>query len=545
MAEPSGNPATSLTNLPPTSAQRRFALAVVVLQFAACAVVAAFPVSAPRIDSFVPVILTIVFVAEFFTAILLFSQSTLDASRATVMLANGYLFSALIVVPHALTFPGAFAPKGLLGAGIQSSGWLNVFWHLGFLAGVAGYTFMKGERQTREGAPASALAVFFRSATIQAGVVLVLTWAVTAGHDFMPRLFLDDMQYAPLAYYAAGALVLASLLVLLAVWMRRTSVLDLWIMVAVCMLISEMALVTFGRTVRFDVGWYVARTLAVAVSTVVLVALLTEVMQMYARLSRANALLERERRNRLMTVQAATSSIAHEVRQALTGVTLNADAARKGLERVPPDVDTALEALIDIGGAGHRANEVLTNVRGLFGIGDHARRPVDVNGLILEALQLVRERLDDLRVASHVELASDLPWVAGQRVQLQEVVLNLVNNAIDAMSFHESGSRTLTVRTRRNGPDAIAMEVEDSGPGIAPERLGRIFEPFVTTKPNGTGLGLAICSMIVESHRGHLTASSDGANGALFQVILPVVPRSEQGSFDIISVSNTVAVAQR
>ena len=524
MTGASGNPGISLASVPPSPAQFRFALVVVVLQFAACAAVAAFPASGPRIDSFVPVILTIVFVAELVTSVLLFSQSTLSASRAIVVLANGYLFSALVVVPHALTFPGAFAPTGLLGAGIQSSAWLNVFWHLGFLAGVAGYAWAKGERRPADGVPGSVPAVFFRSLAIQASLVCILTWAVTAGNGLMPRLFLDDLTYAPLAYYAAGMLVLVSLFVLAATWMRRKSVLDLWIMVAICMLTSEMALVTFGRTVRFDLGWYVSRTLAVAVSMVVLIALLTEVMQMYARLARANSLLERERRNRLMTVQAATSSIAHEVRQALTGVILNADSARTMLERVPPDVGMALEALSDIGGEGHRADDVLTNIRGLFGGDDHEPQPVDLNNLIREALHLLRERLDDHRVATRVELASGLPPVAGQRVQLQEVILNLVHNAIDAMSLHEVGGRTLTVRTRPNGADAIVMEVEDTGLGIEPERLGRIFEPFVTTKPKGTGLGLAICATIIESHRGRLTATSDGANGAVFQVVLPVGP---------------------
>ena len=140
--------ATSLAYLTPTLAQRRFALGVIVFQFVACAVVAPFPTLVPRIDSFVPVVLAIVFVANLITAVLLLNQSSLIASRALLILANGYLFSALIVIPHALTFPGAFAPKGLLGAGFQSSGWLNVFWHIGFLAAVAGYAYLiAGERR--------------------------------------------------------------------------------------------------------------------------------------------------------------------------------------------------------------------------------------------------------------------------------------------------------------------------------------------------------------------------------------------------------------
>ena len=113
--------AISLTNLPPTSGERRFALIVVVLQFVACAVIAPIPATVPRIDGFIPFILAIISVADLITAVLLFSQASFPASRALLVLANGYLFSAFIVIPHALTFPGAFTPKGLLGAGIDSS----------------------------------------------------------------------------------------------------------------------------------------------------------------------------------------------------------------------------------------------------------------------------------------------------------------------------------------------------------------------------------------------------------------------------------------
>src|SRR5262249_27793039 len=320
VAEASDNRAISLAFLAPTAAQRRFALIVVVLQFVACAVVAPFPAHVPRIDSFVPVILAIVFVAYLVTAVLLFGQSAITASRAILVLANGYLFSALIVVPHALTFPGAFAPQGLLGAGVQTSGWLNVIWHFGFLVAVAGYACLKDAKHGRDAVPASVLPVFLRSLAMLIGLVCALTWAVTAGDRFMPRLFLDDLSYAPLVHWVAGALVLMSVLVLLLMWTRRTSALDLWIMVALCMLISEMALVTFGVTARFYLGWYVSRTLAVAVSTVVLIALLSEAMRLSAKLARTNVMLERERRSKLMNLHEAMSSISHEMRQPLTAI---------------------------------------------------------------------------------------------------------------------------------------------------------------------------------------------------------------------------------
>jgi hypothetical protein len=314
---------STLATAPATPRQRRGALLVVVFQFAACAVVAPFPAYLPRIDGFVPFILAIIFVADFITAVLLFSQTT--ASRAILILANGYLFSALIVVPHALTFPGAFAPKGLLGAGAQSSGWLNVFWHLGFLAAVVGYACLKDWEQTSEAIPISGLPAFLLSLAIQISVVCVLTWGVTAGDTFMPRLFYDDLTNAPPLHYTTGMLVLISVLSLLLMWTRRTSALDLWIMVTICMVISEMALVTFGMTARFYLGWYVARTLAVAVSTVVLIALVAETTRLHAEVLEANVRYRRERDHtnllmseldhRVKNVLALVSAIAFRTRE--------------------------------------------------------------------------------------------------------------------------------------------------------------------------------------------------------------------------------------
>jgi PAS domain S-box-containing protein len=324
--------AISLAQLPPTLAQRRFALVVVAFQFVVCAVVAPFPTVVPRIDSFVPVIAAIAFVADLITAVLLLNQSSIAASRALLVLANGYLFSALIIIPHALTFPGAFAPKGLLGAGVQSSGLLNVFWHLGFLVAVAGYAWLKGGERRDAAILPSVLSSFCWSATIQVSLVCALTWVVTAGDSVMPRFFLDDRSAAPLLYYAAGILLVISMLVLLLMWTRRTSVLDLWIVVAICMFISEMTLVTFGMTARFYLGWYITRTLAMVVATVVLIALLSESMRLYAEVSSANVkTLEHEAtvmesEARLQEALAAGAIMAFEW-DAITGLMKRSDNA--------------------------------------------------------------------------------------------------------------------------------------------------------------------------------------------------------------------------
>jgi Membrane-associated sensor, integral membrane domain/HWE histidine kinase len=311
VAEASDKRTISLAHQPVTSQQYRFVLAIAALQFVACLVISSFPTSVPRIDGFVPAILTIVFVADLITAVLLFNQSSLIGSRALLILANGYLFSAIIVIPHALTFPGAFAPKGLLGASAQSSAWLNVFWNLGFIVAVAGYAWLKDEEHRNDAIQPPTLSSFCWSAMVQIGVICVLTAAVTAGDGFMPRMFSDDLNSTPLVHYAAGTIVLLSVLALLLIWTRLTSVLDLCVMVVICMLITEKTLVAFGMTTRFSLGWYVSRSLVVAVSIVVLIALLSKLMRLHSTLLRSqgqqrtlNAELDHRVKNVLATVSA-------------------------------------------------------------------------------------------------------------------------------------------------------------------------------------------------------------------------------------------------
>jgi two-component sensor histidine kinase len=302
-------PAISLAHQPATLRQRRFVLSVAVLQFVACLVISSFPASVPRIDGFIPAILAVVFVADLITAILLFNQSSLIASRALMVLANGYLFSALIVIPHALTFPGAFAPTGLLGASAQTSGWLNAVWNLGFIVAVTGYAWLKDEEHRNDAISPSTLSAFCWSAAIQIGLICALTWAVVAGDRFIPRMFSDDLNYTPVLHYATGTIVLLSVVALLLMRTRLTSVLDLWVVFAICSLITEKTLVTLGMTTRFSLGWYVSRALIVAVSITVLIALLSELMRLGATLLRSqdqqrtlNAELDHRVKNVLATV---------------------------------------------------------------------------------------------------------------------------------------------------------------------------------------------------------------------------------------------------
>jgi signal transduction histidine kinase len=233
-------------------------------------------------------------------------------------------------------------------------------------------------------------------------------------------------------------------------------------------------------------------------------------------------MLERERDNRLLNAQAVTAVIAHEIRQPLSAIVTNADAALLWLERTPPNHDKARATLTSIKSDGHRASDVLNGIRALFGKGSWERQPIDMNRLVLGVTDSLKEHLDRHGVATRYELAAELPLVNGHGVQLREVVFNLINNAVEAMVGTTNRSRMLRLRTEVCGRDEIVVSVEDSGPGIDPRQLEKVFNAFVSTKAHGTGLGLAICRMIVEGHGGRLTASSDAKGGALFKFMLPI-----------------------
>jgi PAS domain S-box-containing protein len=237
--------------------------------------------------------------------------------------------------------------------------------------------------------------------------------------------------------------------------------------------------------------------------------------------------LEGERDNKLMNIEAVTASIAHEVRQPLAAIAMNGEAALQFLEGMPLDIDRVRAILNQMMGDCHRVSDVFDTIRALFRRVDQKREPTVVNDIVLDVLQSMREELTDHGVTTETQLAPELQRVDGHRNQLRQVIFNLIHNAIESMDNTMDRSRVLRVMTKSHVSDAIIVAVEDSGPGINPTRLEKIFEPFITTKPDGMGLGLAICRMIVERHGGKLSALSDGKNGARFQLVLPVSVRPE------------------
>jgi C4-dicarboxylate-specific signal transduction histidine kinase len=289
----------------------------------------------------------------------------------------------------------------------------------------------------------------------------------------------------------------------------------------------------FGDT-GLSIGGRILQTqaiiLVVACGTAVLAALFAERRESGARLARSNSLLQRERDNKLLNAQSIVAAIAHEVRQPLTRFTTGGNAARRFFKMVPPQQDKAQTALEGIVNAGHRTSEIIDGFRALFAKSDRSQQLVDINEITRAVLESLSNELTDHHIESRLEMTSELPNVHGNRSQLQEVVSNLIVNAIEAMETTPSRDRVLRVGTEPCDDKAVAVVVEDSGPGIDEDKLGSIFTPFATTKGHGKGLGLAISRMIIEHHGGKLTASSDHKGGASFQFILPVASTDTDGA---------------
>jgi PAS domain S-box-containing protein len=223
---------------------------------------------------------------------------------------------------------------------------------------------------------------------------------------------------------------------------------------------------------------------------------------------------------RVLAMGELVTSIAHEINQPLTGVVTNANFCLRQLaESTTPNLDQLREAITEIVDDGSRASDVISRIRALLKNDHSARIELDINEVIQEAVVLVRSEVTRNQVSLRTDLAPDLPRVFGDRVQLQQVLINLIMNGIDAMRTTNDRPRELLIRSEKH-PEGVLIQVQDSGTGLDPELADRIFEPFFTTKPEGIGMGLPISRSIVESHGGRLWAESD-SRGALFQFPLP------------------------
>lgn len=523
LPEPSEEHQLLLATLSPSKGQSRLALSVIMGLIVALAVTIPFTnVQLARVDAFIPAFETAIVFTDLVTAALLFSQFSILRWRSLLVLANGFLFTTLIVIPHALTFPGAFTPAGLLGAGLQTTAWLYYFWHAGAPLAVIGYVLLKDVdyREAKSQRPPAADIGW--SAAFVVVIVCILTWIAIGAETFLPRIMAGTSE-ANRPVLALIGLLIASLnagaLVLL--WVRRRSVLDLWLIVMCCAWLAE-TLVTAFVSGRFTLGFYVSRLYAFVAVFSVLLALLSETMMLYSNLVYSTLRRRSNSEERQIAMDTMAASIAHEVNQPIGAMSFNGEAALTLLSQTPPNIDEARAALEAIVSDGARAAMVIASLRSMFKRDIPQRSHFDVNDIIREVIKLVDADLRSHKIAVSTELREALPKLRADRVQLRQVFLNLFMNAIEAMRPVRDRVRLLRIRSDfikdRSG---VLVTVEDSGTGIVPADKDRIFEPFFSTKSTGTGIGLAICKSIVEAHDGHLRAAANHPYGAIFHVALP------------------------
>ena len=771
---------TSLLSLPPTHRQTRWAIAVAVCQVAAFALVAPFArTQLAEINAFVPAFEGVIFVTDLVTSVLLFSQFAIYRLRALLVLACGYLFSALMMIPHALTFPGAFSPTGLLGAGLQTTASLYWFWHLLFPMALLGYGLLGDEKSDPGPAEPSLLAVVVGSVALVLTLACGLTLLATAGNNYLPVLFADRVGFTPEARLAAASTMLLSVSAVAVLWLRRRSLLDQWLIIVALAALLEMALGSIFVSGRFSLGFYAGRLFSLLTSTIVLVVLLVETMRFHANVARSKerkirrlvdanilgicisnlggaiieaneaflrmlqysredvvsrrlrwtdltpaewreqnersvaelhstgafhpvekeyfrkdgsrvpvlvggALFEksgnegvifaldlterkraeealrrdeawlvqaqrlshtgtwvldgatkrflywsdesyriwgfdplqglpsrddmwgrihpddqerlwkevqealREQRdffeefrillpdgtvkyleanthhefsslgelievvctnvdvterkraqdererlgqleadlahiNRLSMMGELAASLSHEILHPIATARNNARAGMRFLEMSPPSLNEVREALGCVVRDADRAKDIVGRIRNQIKRAPPRKMRFGLNEAVNEVIVMVQSAIAKNGISFSTRLMDGLVPVQGDRVQLQQVLVNLILNAVEAMSSVEDGTRELSIRTEQSQTGGILVAVHDSGPGVDPVNLERVFEPFYTTKTSGIGMGLSICQTIINGHGGRLWMSANEPRGAVFQFTLPAV----------------------
>jgi PAS domain S-box-containing protein len=246
---------------------------------------------------------------------------------------------------------------------------------------------------------------------------------------------------------------------------------------------------------------------------------ITERKQAEASLREARAELTHV--TRIMTLGEMTASIAHEINQPLAAVANNAGACLRWLAGQPPNLEEARQSVELIIGDTHRAGEIIRRIRALAKKSPPRKDWLNINEIIMEVITLARGEIERNHVSLHTQLSSDVPLILGDRIQLEQVILNLIINAVEAMGGTNDGPRELLIGSQKSESKGVTVSVEDSGPGLNPESLGHLFTAFYTTKPQGMGMGLAISRSIIEAHGGRLWATANDERGATFQFTLP------------------------
>jgi signal transduction histidine kinase len=501
---------------------RRLALGVVVVSGAIFLGIAPFAkVPLAPVGAFIPIYQTALVVNDVITAVLLFGQYAILRSRALLVLAAGYLFTAGMAAVHTLSFPGLFAAGGLLGAGPQTTAWLYMFWHAGFPLCVVAYALLKDDRHAaaRAGShPAAAILACVAAALAAVGGLALLA---TAGQHALPAI-MTGHHYTPAMIGVVSSVWTLSLVALGVLWRRRPhSMLDIWLLVVLCAWLFDIALAAVLNHGRFDLGFYAGRIYGLLAASFVLVVLLIEHALLYARLAEAHESERRERRlvqqrtaeltaaNR--DLEAFSYSVSHDLRAPLRSV----DGFARALEEDFGDrLDREARRLLGIIQQSVRQMDQL--IEDLLVFARLGRQALALGPVPLDAL--VHRTMDEVRLAApgrRIEFAVDpLGTADADPVLLKQALANLLGNAV---KFTRRRDAAVIEVGRRDGD---VYYVRDNGAGFDMRHAEKIFGVFQRLHRaddyEGTGVGLAIVHRIIERHGGRVWAESAPGEGATF-----------------------------
>ncbi len=573
---PDEEPHHLLSTVPAGRRERHMALVVVALSTLGFVLAVPFVhVQLPVVPAFIPSYESALLLNDLITSVLIFGLFIELRSRALLALASGYLFDALMIIPHALTFPGAFGPSGLLGAGPQTTGWLYVLWHGGFGGFVLAYAVLGKLDDTRPKLVARpGAAIVSAMAAVTAAAAACTVWT-TVGHDTLPVL-LQGADFSLLVTKGVSPAILAiSLLALVLLWRRRRPVvLDQWMMVVLCAWLFDVALSAVIASSRYDLGWYAGRIYGLLAASFVLVLLLLETNGLHRKLAAANAALAGHARGLANRISERTRELTR------SNDALKAEIAERHRAEAQLVQAQKMEAIGNLtGGMAHDFNNLLGVIIGNVELlRDRVKADPEAQELTQDAFEAAmrgadltqrllafarRQALQPQRIdvnehvggiskllartlGEHIEIALALGenvWpVEADPMQLEASLTNLATNARDAMP--KGGRLTITTGNRtldedyaglhaevRPG-DYATIEVSDTGSGMAAETVSHIFEPFFTTKElgKGTGLGLSMVFGFMKQSGGHINVYSEEGVGTTFRLYLPRAATGVQGA---------------
>ena len=522
-----------LSTVPPSARERLVAPAIVALSLAVFLLLVPFAkVKLGEVWAFIPIYESALLVTDLITAMLLFIQFVILGSVGLLLIAAGYLFAALMTVPHTLSFPRLFATAGWLGSGPQTTAWLYMIWRAGFALAVIAYVPMRGRGPSRRPGIVVAITCMLVVASVIGSAILT-----TAGQGLLPVIMRGD-GYTPLLPVVIDVVWGLNLVALVVLWKGRPhSALDIWLMVVMAIRLCDIALSAMVNAGRFDVGFYTGRIFGLFAGSLVLFVLLVETSTLYARQARSFAEERQDRERQLRELQSElihvarltelgqmVSALAHEVNQPLTAVGSYVSAGLRLLHGGDPA--KAEDALQKASDQVVRASQVIQRLRQFVKKDDGQRGPEDIRQTVEEAAALALLGTEGRKVRLEMDFAPDTPLVFIDKVRIQQVMLNLIRNSVEAM--HGQERRDLLIRAAPGDASTVEISVADNGPGLPPAVRQKLFQPFVTTKEQGMGVGLSLCRSIVEANGGRMWVADTGRGGADFRFTLPIAaPEAE------------------